>query len=238
MKKPSINVLKNGDWEELKVNFLNENTIPSDFSYSGNYLRIDNCTIPSDFSYSGNYLRIYNCTIPSDFSYSGNDLYIYNCTIPERIEINNKKYEFVKFDGITSILISHRKKGDVEIFKCREPEFKNKKLIGKVHYIVKENNLSAHGDNLKEALEDLDFKGIDREEAIKEYKNLKMSDSKPLQEWINCYRIITGACRYGVQMFLENITPKKKYTLKEVIELTRRQYGHNPFIKFFGGMND
>lgn len=54
-------------------------------------------------------------------------------------------------------------------------------------------------------------------------------------EAIECYRVITGACSAGTRNFCENIltVKKNKYTIKEIIELTRGQYGSEIFKDFF-----
>ena len=50
-----------------------------------------------------------------------------------------------------------------------------------------------------------------------------------------CYRVLTGACSFGVQDFLERKVkePKDKYTIAEIIDLTRGEYGGDRFESFF-----
>ena len=48
------------------------------------------------------------------------------------------------------------------------------------------------------------------------------------------YRIITGACRQGSEAFVNSIKDlKDKYTLKEIIEITKGQYNSTIFERFF-----
>ena len=56
-------------------------------------------------------------------------------------------------------------------------------------------------------------------------------------EMVTMYRIITGACQQGTQSFLDSLGDKLKdsYTIQEVIELTKDQYGGKRFAEFFQG---
>jgi hypothetical protein len=47
------------------------------------------------------------------------------------------------------------------------------------------------------------------------------------------YRVITGACAYGVKSFVESRPKlKKSYSVKEIIDLTEGHFGHAEFKKF------
>jgi hypothetical protein len=145
----------------------------------------------------------------------------------------NKAYKGINIDGVNSILISEKtSKEGYTIKKCRKPKFKNKELIGDVHYIVSKDNVNAHGDTVKEALEDYTFK-LQEREGVDKYKEMTLGTIKPLDYWVTCYRIITGACKYGVNQFLNEIDKKEFYSLSEVITLTKGEYGHESFKGFF-----
>jgi hypothetical protein len=50
------------------------------------------------------------------------------------------------------------------------------------------------------------------------------------------YRIITGACAAGTQRFVDGLSKdeiKDNYTVSEIIEMTKGQYGHETFKNFF-----
>jgi len=73
-----------------------------------------------------------------------------------------------------------------------------------------------------------------------EYKDLTLESELPYDEAVACYRVITGACKFGTQDYLEHRLPeprKEKYTIKEMIELTKDEYGGNDFCKFFENDN-
>lgn len=48
------------------------------------------------------------------------------------------------------------------------------------------------------------------------------------------FRVITGACSGGTQQFLESHKIEERpYSIEEIINLTKGQYGHNIFVEFF-----
>ena len=68
-----------------------------------------------------------------------------------------------------------------------------------------------------------------------DYKNLTLDDTLSYEEAIAAYRTITGACSAGTRDFLENRLPsphKDKYSIREIIELTRNEYGGEIFKNF------
>ena len=54
-------------------------------------------------------------------------------------------------------------------------------------------------------------------------------------EAIECYRVITGACAAGTKMFVESLGDKvqEHYTIAEMMEVTKGQYGNTTFCEFF-----
>ena len=92
----------------------------------------------------------------------------------------------------------------------------------------------AHGASLKEAKESLIYKIADRDSS--KYKEWKKDTIVTHAEAIEAYRVITGACALGARHFCESVlgeNKKDKYTIAEVIELTKGQYGSETFEKFF-----
>jgi hypothetical protein len=54
------------------------------------------------------------------------------------------------------------------------------------------------------------------------------------EDAITCYRVITRACSFGTKNFVEGAGIKKKaYTISEIIEITKGQYGASQFEAFF-----
>ena len=103
---------------------------------------------------------------------------------------------------------------------------------GGIAYLVTDGDKAAHGKTIKEARENLIYKTGSRDKS--KYEGLKLTSKHSVPELIEMYRVITGACAYGVKSFIESQSEvKKSYTIKEIIEITEGQYGHNEFKAFF-----
>ena len=133
--------------------------------------------------------------------------------------------EFLHVDDILSEVIE--KKGDVYRVRngVNEP----------ITYVVTDgNNHWAHGGTLEKAKQDLRYKMSIRDKS--EYKDLTLESELTFDEAVACYRVITGACRAGTQDYLEHRLPyprKDTYTIREIIELTKNEYGSDTFREFF-----
>lgn len=104
--------------------------------------------------------------------------------------------------------------------------------------ITKDNSTFSHGKDVKTAIIDLQFKLAKRD--INDYKSLTLNSKLTYENAVVMYRVITGACQYGTQQFLEqNKIQERDYTVAEIIELTKGHYGSESFKRFFGGaIND
>ena len=146
-----------------------------------------------------------------------------NRNAPTLYEWNNKKY--IKVDGIFSIVDNYH--GNV--YKVHQ--------IGstKQMYVVGDGNGKwAHGNTIDKARKDLIYKISNRDKSA--YKNLKLDSSLTLEESIECYRVITGSCAVGTKDYVENRLPKphkEKYSIREMIELTKNEYQGKEFEEFF-----
>src|ERR1035437_10193099 len=131
--------------------------------------------------------------------------------------------KYLLADGIFTEVISHR--GNVyHVRKIGEKE---------VFYLVTDGNGKwSHGATLKEAKSDLMFKISDRTKD--DYKNLKLTDTLSFEDAIMCYRVITGACSFGTKDFVSNRlkNKQKKYTVTEIIEVTKGEWGNRTFSDF------
>ena len=127
-----------------------------------------------------------------------------------------KKRNYIYFDNILW--------GNVKSVKKRDNITIYKTPLG---YCVVENELSAHGKTLKEAMEDLTFKKLkdaDVSEIVKEIK--KSGKVNRLQ-----YRAITGACRMGTEGFCKqhNIENLEEIDLEELRKILINDYGAKRF---------
>ncbi len=134
-----------------------------------------------------------------------------------------KEGKYVYCDGILTHIKRVRKIGKYTYFYGK---IKNKNVVydGK-HY--------AHCINFSEGVIDLEFKRM-KNRGAEQYKNLTLESVLKKQDAIVMYRIITGACKAGTAHFIESLKEtKEEYTVKEIIDLTKGQYGCSIFSKFF-----
>ena len=138
------------------------------------------------------------------------------------------KNKFVFADRILTKLLSRKKEAGVIIYKTQRL---GKKEV--VYIATKDNKTFAHGKSVREAVMELEFKSGKRD--ISEYKNMPPDTIKPPQEWAFIYRMITGACQAGVSMFMDRHKLKERYTLAEIIEATKGQFGCDKFVNVVRG---
>ena len=108
--------------------------------------------------------------------------------------------------------------------------------IGKIkgENVVSNGTHYAHCDKLRDGIADLAFKtAADRGSG--QYEGLSLDTELTVDEAKTMYRVITGACRAGTDAFVESLgdTLKERYTIREMLELTRGQYNSERFATFF-----
>ena len=81
-------------------------------------------------------------------------------------------------------------------------------------YVIKSGDVYSHGKTIKEARDSLIYKISNRDTS--EYKKMNIDTILTKEEAIKMYRVITGACEYGVKMFVDKEKRKSKYTIKEM----------------------
>ena len=188
--------------------------IPKGFNPTvGGSLYLNGLTaIPKGFNPTvGGYLFLNRLTanftkLPSDFVFSW----------------QNGKYILV--DGIFTEVLG--KRGNV--YRVQKIGSKN------ITYLVSDGNGKwAHGETFKDAKADLVFKIGNR--TTDDYKDLTLASSITFEDAITCYRVITGACSFGAKDFVNSRlkTKKREYTIAEVLELTKNEYGNKTFAGFF-----
>ena len=127
-------------------------------------------------------------------------------------EWENGKY--IKVDGIFTEVL--HKKGN--IYKVRNlNSFKE-------YYLITNGEFYSHGETLKQAKLDLDFKII-----AEKLKNEPINKDTILS--IQYYRTITGACEFGVQQWMKEnniVEPITAGALFPILEKTNA-YGFNKF---------
>ena len=111
--------------------------------------------------------------------------------------------------------------------------------IGKIKgaNVVSDGEFYAHCSTLRQGIEDIAFKrAADR--GASQYKNASLDDLLTVDEAKTMYRIITGACRAGTEAFVNSLGElKEKYTIREMLEITKGQYNSERFAEFFENKN-
>ena len=141
-------------------------------------------------------------------------------------EDSNKENEYIIVDNILSKVIS-RKGNILKVQNHKET---------KESYIVKDEDIYSHGETIKEARDSLVYKISSKDTSM--YKDLTLDSILPKDECIKMYRVITGACESGTKYFVSKQEPSKikdKYSISELIELTKGQYGNNKLVQFLKG---
>lgn len=95
------------------------------------------------------------------------------------------------------------------------------------------DGIFSHGDTVKEAKKDLRYKICHRDTST--YNDFTLDTVVTFDEAIAMYRTITGACSAGTKHFCTTglKVKKDKYTVQEVIKLTKGQYNHEKLVEFF-----
>lgn len=191
--------------------------------------------IKDEKPYYGGSLYLYRNAITSlpDNLVVGGSLYLQDTQISDTSNVNRNAptlYEwhngkYIKVDGIFSVVDSHH--GNV----YKVHQIGNKKQM----YVVGDGNGKwAHGETIDEARKDLIYKISKRDKSA--FKNLKLDSVLTFEQAIECYRVITGSCAAGTKDYVENRLPKphkEKYSIREIIELTKDEYQGEAFETFF-----
>ena len=132
---------------------------------------------------------------------------------------------YIYADGILSVIKSTREIDGVIIHNTNRVGYLD------TEYIAEHGGVFAHAKSIDLALIDLRFKQSNRDTSW--LKDKKTSDELNFSDAVLAYRCVTGACSGGVEHFLNKHNKKEKYTISEIIELTKGEYGNNDFEKFF-----
>ena len=129
-----------------------------------------------------------------------------------------------KIDGVQTV-ITHVLKNIAKGFILGED------LTLKKCYIVKGQNMFAHGETLEKATEDLQnkiFSSLDVEEKIEEFKKV-FKDNKKYKgtEFYKWHNLLTGSCEFGRNEFVRShgINLEDEFTVKEFIALCKNDFG-------------
>ena len=99
-------------------------------------------------------------------------------------------------------------------------------------FIVKGNNLFAHGETVKEAeasLQEKIFENMDTDEKIDAFlKTFDIESKYPAKEFYEWHHKLTGSCTFGRNSFCKNHgidLETGMYSVNEFIEITKHDFG-------------
>ncbi len=147
-------------------------------------------------------------------------------------------YPVINLDNIWTIKLSEKKRESITIIKAIDIEdiYCNESEDIKPIYIAQEKKLSAHGYTIREAIDDLTYKKLDKiniDEIVAEIKRTgKVNRAQ--------YRAITGACSYGTNKFCEenNIQDLEEISLNELRKILINDYGAEKFWKLLDNQEE
>lgn len=135
----------------------------------------------------------------------------------------NEHYIFI-IDGISTIITNI--KGNVA-----KGFILNQDLTLEKTFIVKGNNMFAHGSTIKEAMQSLQekiFEDMDIEEKIEEFKKqFSKTDKYKGTLFFEWHHYLTGSCLQGRNNFIKNnnLDVEKEYTVKEFLNIVKGAFG-------------
>ena len=159
----------------------------------------------------------------------GRDLIPRNSYMDQRLKIKhltNGTYvegKYLYADGILTLVKKKKKFGKYTIY------------IGKIpnQFVISNDKHYAHCSSLREGISDLEFKEA-KDSGVSRYENFNLDTVITLEDAKTMYRVITGACKFGTDKFVDNLSERKEtYTVRECIEITKGQYNANVFASFF-----
>ena len=132
--------------------------------------------------------------------------------------------KYIYADGILTHVKSCKKSGDYTYY------------IGKIkgQNVVYDGTYYAHCRTLRDGIADLLYKHAN-DRGAEQYRHLTLESILPRDDAVTMYRVITGACQAGTKQFLESLPElKEAYSVREMVEMTKGQYGADKFAEFFG----
>ena len=179
----------------------------------------------------GGWLDLEGCTgitsLPDNLTVGGwLDLRGTGITNPQYRKLQNGDYVPGRYLYADNILTHVKRKRAIQGYTL---------YVGKIPgvNVVSDGNNYAHCRTIRDGIADLIFKAA-KDRGAEQYKTLTPDSVLKTEEAITMYRIITGACQQGTARFVESIgNLKDEYTVREIIEMTKGQYGADRFAKYF-----
>jgi hypothetical protein len=158
---------------------------------------------------------------------AGSDCFCYNKALTT-LSLKEQKYNIQTVDGYCYIIETLKKRNDITIYSGGNlVNIKDGAIKIEPYYVAEKDNYTAHGNTIKEAVKDMQFKII--AEKLKE---------EPINAdtiiTVEYYRIVTGACQAGCESWLrQNNISKTEYKAAELLPILENSnaYGYETFKK-------
>ena len=175
----------------------------------------------------GGYLDLRGLTsIPEGFNPTvGGSLYLSGLT-SNFTRLKDGDYvegEYLYADGILTHIKRAKKIGEYTYY------------IGKIPglNVITDGENYAHCKSVQDGINELAFKTAS-DRGAEQYRGINIDEPIEQGKAIVMYRVITGACQQGTQRFIDSLGElKESYTVREIIEMTKGQYGGEAFRRFF-----
>ena len=220
-----------GSYAFFECESLEKITIPNGVTTIGSFAfckceSLKEITIPDGVTAIGSF-AFYGCESLKEITIlngmaSINDYAFENCENLRQIAFAGQTYPVKCVDESCMRVLHKKQMKDITILKCMY--FPN---MDKTVYIAEKNGYTAHGETIRNAVEDLQFKmleNVNLEEHIQRIKQQGYMNA-------NDYRLLTGACREGTNHFLQEhgLTWEDTMSVEQVLEITKGQYGFERF---------
>jgi hypothetical protein len=227
---PNNVVFKNGG--SVWLNSLKE--IPNNVVFkNGGSVYLDSLKeLPSGVVFKNGSIVFLNSLekLPSDVVFK-NGGSVYLTKIKGKVNYQGRELDLKTIDGYTMIIDSKKERGEYTIYKARY--FQGGKYEDmKQCFIAQNAKYFAHGSSLKKAIEDVGFKFLQENLNVDELvESIKEKGVVTIED----YRLLTGACRAGVDHFLESKDIKDdSLPLEKVFSLVKGAYGGEKFRELLG----
>jgi hypothetical protein len=166
----------------------------------------------------GGNLSIYSNAKLDNLTTVGGSLYIYSNAKLEAKFLTGLKWKSV--DRNLFIIESTKPKGDIIIYKGYNVIGVKDNVIQREDcYVAESGKFYAHGKSMKKAVEDLQFKLISEK-----LKNEPINKDTVID--IKYYRLVTGACEFGVKSFIESNGLKESYKACDLLPILESNHAY------------
>ncbi len=211
-------------------------TLPENLTVGGS-IYLNDCTslksLPKNLAAGGS-IDLRGCTslktLPENLAV-GRSIYLNGCTSLKTQKIKKLKDgdyvpgRYLYADGILTHVKRRKAVNGITYYQGKIPN----------RNVVYDGKNYAHCKDFRTGIADLIFKSA-KERGAGQYRQDPLDKPFTVPELATRYRVITGACQQGTQAFIDSFGDqiKERYTIREVIELTKGQYGAGRFAEFYG----